>query len=185
MIQSLSTYIRRFATGRIILAFFLLMLVFAAYIVPNLQKTLEASSGGNGPIDLLFSYSPETAYSMIASYGEAGRAAYLRFAVSSDIAYPVVYSIFFALSLTWLLLRCAAPSSKWQWLNLLPFGSWAFDWLENLNLATMLARYPDTVEMAARIGSVCTSIKWMFGLAAIVALVGAAAVATKNRFRLQ
>lgn len=185
MIAALSNTLKKYTNGRVILVFFALMLVFALFIVPSLAHKLEASSGGSGPIDMLFSYEPEKVYSIIASYGDESRAAYRQFAMSSDVVYPVVYSIFFGLILTWLFQRSFSSDSKLQMLNVVPLGAWLFDWLENINIVTMLSLYPETSPTVAKLASLCTSIKWGFGTVGIVLVLVGFAMAAKNRFRVQ
>lgn len=185
MITTLSNALHKFTHGRTILAFFVLMLVFALFIVPNLQGKLEASSGGTGPIDLLLAYTPETAYSMIKSYGDESRAAYRRFAMTSDVAYPVVYSVFFGLVITWLFRRSFAADSKLQLLNVVPLGAWLFDWLENIHIVTLLTTYPEMSSTVARFASLFTSVKWGFGFVGIFLVLAGVVLAAKNRFRVQ
>lgn len=101
-------------------------------------------------------YTPEKAYSMIELYGDEGCALYRTFAMTGDVIYPVVYSILFSLVITWLFQRSFASSSKLQILNVVPFGAWLFDWLENINIVTMLSLYPSTPSIVARLASICT-----------------------------
>jgi hypothetical protein len=63
------------------------------------------------------SYTPEKAYSMIASYGDEGRPLYRTFALTGDVIYPVVYSILFSLIISWLFQRSFASNSKLQMLS--------------------------------------------------------------------
>ena len=56
--------------------------IFAGLIMP---KSIEGAQG-DGPLDLLFSYSPETAFALVQSYGELGRAAYIKFSLIVDTA---------------------------------------------------------------------------------------------------
>ena len=63
---------------------------------------------------------------MVASYGDAGRASYRAFELTGDIIHPIVYTLFFALFITWLLQRGLPPGSKMQKLNVVPFGGWLF-----------------------------------------------------------
>ncbi len=183
MITTFSNTLKKYAKGRIIFAFLALMLLFAMFIVPTVQGRLEASSGGSGPIDLLLSYTPEKAYSMIASYGNAGRSLYRTFAMTADVIYPVVYSIFLGLLITWLFQRSIAPNSKLQMLNTVPFGALLFDWLENISIVTMLSLYPSTPTTVAKLASICTTIKWSFGAAGMLLVLIGFAIALKNGFK--
>ena len=185
MITTLSNTLKKYAEGRIILVFLALMLLFGMFIVPTIGSKLEASSGGAGPIDLLFSYTPEKAYSMIESYGDEGRALYRTFAMTGDVIYPVVYSILFSLIITWLFQRGFASNSKIQMLNVVPLGAWLFDWLENINIVTMLSLYPSKPAIVAQLASLCTTIKWSFGVVGITLVLIGFVMALKNGFKKQ
>jgi hypothetical protein len=185
MITKLSNTLKKYATGRIIFAFLALMLLFAIVIVPMIQGRLESSSGGSGPIDLLLSYTPEKAYSMIESYGDDGRSLYRTFAMTGDVIYPVVYSIFLGLLITWLFQRSFTSNSKLQILNTVPLGAWLFDWLENINIVTMLSLYPSSPTTVAKLASICTTIKWGFGAVGILLVLIGFVMALKNRFKKQ
>lgn len=185
MIKTISNSLYRHTTGGAMSAFLALMLLFALIIVPTIQSRVESYSGGISLVDLQFSYTPEKVYSMISSYGEAGRKFYLAFAASGDLIYPVVYSIFFSLIISWLLQRGSKPDSGLRVLNVIPFGALLFDWLENANLIAMLSNYPSTNENIATLGSLCTMLKWGFGAASVLLLVVGLALAAKNGFRKQ
>jgi hypothetical protein len=185
MVTTLSNTLKKYAEGRIILVFLALMLMFGMIIVPTIRNKLEANSGGAGFIDLLFSYTPEKAYSMIESYGDESRALYRTFAMTGDVIYPVVYSILFSLIITWLFQRSFASNSKLQVLNVIPFGALLFDWLENIFIVTMLLLYPSTPTIVAKLASVCTTIKWGFGVVGILLVLIGFVMALKNGFKKQ
>ncbi len=62
---------------------------------------------------------------MVESYGEAGRANYRLFELTGDIIYPIVYTLFFSLAITWLFQRGFSSNSAMQNLNVVPFRSLA------------------------------------------------------------
>ncbi|GAB4151242.1 MAG: hypothetical protein Fur0021_14980 [Candidatus Promineifilaceae bacterium] len=183
MLAPLSNTLQKYAKGWLIVALLALEILFNAVILPQTQARLEASSGGAGPIDLLFFYTPEQAYSMIASYGDGGRAAYRTFELTGDIIYPIVYTLFFSLLITWLFQRGFAANSKVQKLNVVPFGGGLFDLLENLCIVAMLSVFPSTPAFVAVLATIFTMLKWGFaGAAALLILVGLV-MAVKNGFR--
>ena len=69
----------------------------------------KTESANMGPLDLLFSYSPETAYEHLRSFGEQGRAAYAQMSLTADTAYPIIYTAVFMVLIT-LLARKAWPA---------------------------------------------------------------------------
>lgn len=183
MLAKLSDTLQKYAQGRIILVFLALEVAFNAIVLPNMQATLEAASGGIGPIDLQFFYTPEQVYAMVAAYGEAGRATYRLFELTGDILYPIVYTLFFSLLLTWLLQRGLPATNKLQRLNVVPFGAWVFDLLENICIVTMLSLYPATPAVVAWPATIFTMIKWSFAGASIVLVLVALGLAVKNKFK--
>ena len=106
MLTKVSDLLRKYVRGWLILILLAGEIFFNAILLPKVQATLEKVSNGNGPIDLLFFYTPEKVYSMVASYGEAGRVFYRTHELTIDIIYPIVYTLLFAFLITWLFQRC-------------------------------------------------------------------------------
>lgn len=185
MLPRISETLRKYAMGWLVLLLFAVEMFFNAVILPNQQAKIEAASGGTGPIDLQLFYTPEKVYAMVASYGEAGRANYRAFELTGDIIYPIVYTLFFALLITWLFQRGFAADSRIQQLNVIPLGAWLFDLLENLGIVTMLSVYPSTPAALAWITATFTLVKWLFAGATIVLILVGLVMAIKNRFRKQ
>lgn len=184
MLTTLSDTLRKYAKGWLILALLALEVLFNAVILPGMQARLEASSGGVGPIDLLFFYTPEKVYSMVAAYGDAGRAAYRTFELTGDIVYPIVYTLFFSLLISWLFQRGFPADSSRQRLNVVPFGAWLFDLLENLSIVTMLSLYPATPAVVAILATIFTMLKWGFvGVVVVLVLLGVVMALRSRRQR--
>lgn len=176
MVNMLSAKLRKSANGWLILALLAAQVPFNAFIFPSQRMRLEARSGGIGPIDPLLFYTPEEVYSMIAAYGEAGRTDYRNSELTVDIIYPILYTLFFALSISRLFRLGFGPNSSMHQLNLLPLGGWLFDLLENLGIVWMLSVHPATPAALAWASAVFTLFKWMFAAASIgLILIGAIA----------
>jgi hypothetical protein len=185
MLDRLSETLKKYANGWLILLFLVGEVFFNAMILPNRQAKLEAVSGGVGPIDLQFFYTPEKVYSMVAAYGDTGRGSYRTFELTGDILYPIVYTLLFSLLITWLFQRGFTADSEMQKLNVVPFGAWLFDLLENLSIVTMLSIYPSTPALLARMAAIFTLLKWLFAGACILLVLVGLAMALKNRFKKQ
>jgi hypothetical protein len=177
--------LKKYTKGWLILALLALEVLFNAIILPNAQAILETASGGTGPIDLQFFYTPEKAYTMVAAYGDAGRATYRTIELTIDILYPIVYTLFFSLLITWLFQRGFAADSKLQRLNVVPFGALLFDLLENTSIVAMLSLYPSTPTILAWLATIFTMLKWGFAGASILLVVAGLVMATRNRFKKQ
>lgn len=168
MLTRLSEALRKYAKGWNVLIFLALDVFFNAVILPAQQASIKT-----GPIDLLFFYTPQKVYSMIAAYGEAGRASYRLFELTDDIIYPIVYTLCFSLLITWLFKKGFPADHKIQQFNVMPFGAWLFDLLENLGIVSMLSVFPATPAALAWLTTVFTMIKWTFaGLSILLMLIG-------------
>jgi hypothetical protein len=185
MLDKISETLKKYANGWLVLVFLAGEMVFNAVLLPRQQAKIEAASGGVGPIDLQFFYTPEKVYSMIAAYGEAGRADYRMFELTGDLIYPIVYTLFFALLVTWLFQRGFARDSRMQKMNVIPLGAWLFDLLENLGIVTLLSIYPSTPAVLAWIAALFTLVKWLFAAATILLILIGLVMALKNGFRKQ
>ena len=185
MLTNLSNTLKKYANGWLVLGLLAVWIIFNTVIMPGQQKKLEAGSDGTGPIDLQFFYTPEKAYGMIASYSPEVRTAYRTFEMTGDIAYPIVYTLAFALAITWLFQRGFTSDSKFQNYNVVPFGAWLFDLLENIGIVTMLSVYPSTPSLVAWISTFFTMIKWLFAVESIGLLLVGLFMASRTGFKKQ
>ena len=185
MLTNLSNTLRKYANGWLVLVFLAGEIFFNAVILPGQQAKIESGSGGMGPIDLQLFYTPDKVYGMIEAYSPEVRASYRLFEMTGDIIYPIVYTLFFALAITWLFQRGFASTSNMQRYNVVPFGAWLFDLLENICIVTMLSIYPSTPSALAWISAIFTLVKWLFAGVSIVLLLLGLIKAAKNGFKKQ
>jgi len=182
MLAKPSDLLRKYAKGWIIIILFLLDAAFMGFILPLASALMKGDAAGPGPIDLQFLYTPAKAYAMVASYGEYGRAVYRTTELTLDIIYPIVYTLFFSLLVTWLFRKGFPANSRMQRLNLVPFGAWFFDLLENLGIVTMLSIFPSTPAPLAWAAALFTFVKWLFaGASLILVVVGLVRLVTQRR----
>jgi hypothetical protein len=185
MLTNLSNTLKKYANGWLVLLFMVGEVLFNAVILPGQQASMEAGSGGTGPIDLMFFYTPDKVYSMIESYGDAGRVSYRTFELTGDIIYPIVYTLFFSLAITWLFQRGFAGDSQMHKYNVVPFGAWLFDLFENLSIVAMLSIYPSEPALLAWIATIFTMLKWLFAIVTILLLLTGLIKAAMNGFKKQ
>jgi hypothetical protein len=183
MPAKLSETLRKYAKGRLIFVLFLLDGFISGFVLPKFEAFMRNNSGGAGPIDLMFFYTPEKAYSMVAAYGEYVRPAYRTVELTVDIIYPIVYTLFFSLLITRLFKKGFTENSAMQKLNVMPFGAWLFDLLENLGIVTMLSIYPSTPAMVAWLTTIFTMVKWLFAGASILLILIGIVAAIAGAFR--
>lgn len=137
------------------------------------------------PLDLMFFYTPSQAFEMMDTYGEAGRSVYLRIELTADIIYPIIYTLFFGLLLSWLFQRAFRPDSQMQKWNVMPIGAWFFDMLENAGIVSMLMMYPSKPAIVAWLTMLFGSLKWGFFVMTIGLVLMGLMRAALNRFRKQ
>ena len=181
MLSKLSRLFHSWAKGWLILALFAAFVVFEAVSLP----LLKAAPGGSiESLDAQFFYTPEEAFSTVASYGDAGRF-WIRIYMTWDIVNPILYTLVFSLLISWLFQRSFKPGSKRLKLNVLPVGAGLFDILENICIVTLLAVYPAKPAVVAWVSTVCTMSKISFlGMSVLLILVGLVK-AGMNRFTKQ
>jgi hypothetical protein len=186
MLNKISEKFHSWAHGRWVLIMLAADLLMMGYIMP-LAAGLMAFAANNSvlPLDLMFFYTPDEAFAMIDKYAEAGRSIYLKIELSADIIYPIIYTLFYGLLLSWIFQRAFKSSSAVQKLNVMPVGAWFFDMLENAGIVSMLAMYRSKPAIMAWLTMIFGSLKWGFAILSIgLALVGLIRAAM-NGFRKQ
>ena len=186
MLNTISQKFHTWATGWRVFILFLADAIMMGYIMPVAAGIMALAANNSVlPLDLMFFYTPEQAFAMMDKYGEAGRSIYLRIELTADIIYPIIYTLFYGLLISWLFQRSFTPENPMQKWNLMPVGAWFFDLLENVGIVTMLMTYPAKPAILAWITMLFGSLKW----AAFVVTIGLVLVglvkAAMNRFRKQ
>ncbi len=181
MISKLSNRFHTRARGWLILALFATLVIWIAVTMPVLQ----AAPGGHiVSLDAQSFYTPEKAFSIVASYGDAGPF-WIRIYLTWDVVNPILYTLAFSLLISWLFQRGFNPKSKLQKLNVLPVGAAICDLLENVCIVVMLSIYPARPRIVAWVSTICTMSKLGFlGVSVLLVLVGLVKIAM-NRFRKQ
>ena len=141
----------------------LLLLILASIIFPVYLFPLHGI-GDIRLLDLYFSYKPDQVYTYLAALGEEGRCAYIYMALTSDLAFPVVYSLAFSVVLILLLKKMSLAASRFRYLCLFPFLIMIFDWFENLSLAFVTREFPQSFNRLINVASFFTSMKWILVL---------------------
>jgi len=177
MWQRISEWLAKVSTGWVTAIFTLIFLVFTATVLPAQSAKADLGDDGVGSPDLSFFYSVDQLYTMAESYGEIGRAAYIRARFSFDVIWPLVYTAFLGTALSWTFSKAFGPSSKWQPFNLAPILAMLFDFLENSSTSLVMARYPSRTLLVDNLAPFFTAIKWVwvyasFGLLIIGGVVG-------------
>ncbi|HET9905006.1 MAG TPA: hypothetical protein VFQ23_00150 [Anaerolineales bacterium] len=186
MLNKISEKFHSWAKGRWVLVALIAYALMAGYVMPVAAGIIAfAANNSVLPLDLLFFYTPEQAYSMIDKYGEAGRSIYWKIELTADIIYPITYTLFFGLLLSWLFQRGFKSNHQIQKWNVLPVGGWFFDMLENVGIVSMLSVYPAKPAFLAWLTMIFGSLKWAFAAVSIVLILIGLVRAVINGFRKQ
>ncbi|MDQ7028492.1 MAG: hypothetical protein Q9O62_01285 [Ardenticatenia bacterium] len=164
------TYIEARARGRVVLLFMGLSALLGGVILPATSARLRALSGGVGPLDVLFFYTPARAYAALSAYGDAGRAAYRAGALTADMLFPVSYALFFSLAVAWLCRRGRIEGRCGWPLFLIPLVAGGLDVMENLSVVLMLSLYPGVPPALAWAATSFTAAKWIGVTLSVVTL---------------
>lgn len=165
---NLTKQFAKWANGRNVIILLVVFLVFNFWIVPAFYPKFQT-------LDTLTSYTPEKAYELISSYGDAGRRQYALAEVSIDLVYPLTTALLFSLAILYTFKKAFPKHAAWQNVALVPLGILAADYLENICILVMLYNYPNKLPLIAQISNVFTFIKLAltpFELLVLVGLIG-------------
>ena len=141
--------------------------VFAGYLVLFLTRQGKAFEVANSSIRSLgtsLGFGQAEILAFLAERSNQQINAYINFNLVWDSLFALIYGVMYVF---WVSLLFKPYSQKFGILNLLPFGQVAFDWLENLGLATISKQYlaDGTISSTtAQFASTASTIKWAFSL---------------------
>jgi hypothetical protein len=156
-------------------------IVLAAFIVisflingrPWGVSELKSITGGAGLLDMEVLYTPEQAYSHLAAMGEAGRVFDLTRIIPLDLVFPLIYSLFYAITISWLLHTWLPEGNRWHRLNLVPLPGGVADYLENFGIITMLLAWPAQLPYIAFLTMITGFVKFFFMGLSFLVIIGA------------
>ena len=186
MLNNISEKFHSWATGWRVIILMIADGLMAGYIMPAAGAIMALAANNSVlPLDLMFFYTPEKAFEMIEKYGQEGRAIYMRIELTADLIYPIIYTLFFGLLISWLFQRGFKPESPMQKWNVMPLGAWFFDLLENIGIVSMLSMYPAQPAALAWLTMIFGSVKWAFAFISIGLILIGLVRALMNGFRKQ
>ena len=108
MLQQLVQLIERISSIPILVALTLVSILFPAVLFP-LHKI-----GDSKLLDLHFSYSSVQVYEHLAALGEEGRNVYICMALTSDLVFPICYSLAVSVALIMVLKNLFLPACRFR-----------------------------------------------------------------------
>jgi hypothetical protein len=164
--KSFSRFLNRIANWRVFVLLAAIYVIFPAYLLKNAEQKINELSGKEvGVIDLTMGFNPQRSLQMVADYSSEARLYYATTEMTTDVLYPLVYAFFFGLMLS-LLYR----NSPYRWVNIIPFITMLADYLENVQIITLLKSFPEQSTNVAAMLEVIKLFKWL-SFASIILLV--------------
>jgi hypothetical protein len=138
-----------------------IFIAFTALVLPGQAAKSEQYNGPAGAVDTSFMYSPDDLFETAEAYGEEGREAYVRARWTFDVVWPLVYTVFLATTVSFLLDKGFSHQGDWHLLNLAPLFAMLFDFIENAAASGVMLSFPERPLWLAWIASVATPVKWV------------------------
>lgn len=161
MFKKLSTWLLKISSTWLMIASLLLMVGFMIFVLPAQAAEANRESGSDRSPDTSFFYTPEDLYQMAEEYGANGRQAYIRARWTFDLVFPLVYTCFLAVGISWFIQRLTGWADTLKLTNLLPLLGGLFDLLENSAATLAMSRYPAKPLILLSAASIFTPIKWV------------------------
>lgn len=177
MLSRVSDRLHGWAKGWLILSIAALFLLVVNLPLAD-PALLERSLDGQ------VAYTPEQAFSAVASYGDAGRVQMIWIHLA-DFVLIALYTAMFCLSISWLLQRGFGRDSWVQRLNLVPLLGGLFDVMENIWIMTLILTYPARPTVVAWLATISTTGKYVCGVPILLLLLVGLVKAAMNRFRVR
>ena len=158
-------------------------LYFASHAPFSLPHA-AAACGGRPVLDTGWARTAQAAHEYLVACGSAGRAAIVHQQLA-DLLYAGLYAAVLVAAFGFLLRAAGATARWWRLFLLLPLVTAALDYLENLGIWNLLARYPGSGHLVPHLSTV-TQVKLALGytcLATLAVLTLAAVVVRLRRRR--
>lgn len=111
-------------------------------------------------LDLQFSYDKERVIEILSSYTERARTLAAIFNATADSFYPVVYTLLFIITVSWIFKNVNGGRNYLKVLLVLPILIMLVDYLENNYIINLLNNFPKINDTDVLYGSLFTTTKW-------------------------
>lgn len=138
-----------------ILVFIIVLLLF-----PFLSIKFSSTDLPLQLLDTNMNYTPQEAIEHIKSLTSQERVGNIKITLIADTIYPLIYSLLFSFILSILFKNYSDSSSLLKYINLFPLFAMLADITENFSIIALILSHPNYSNLAAKIASVATPIKW-------------------------
>ncbi len=148
------------ATMRNILGSLVATIAILAVMSLAIWPPMTELSGGLPILDTMITYNYNDVVALFTALGSEGRGLYSIQQII-DMIFPIMYSVTLTLAL---ILLAPSPVRKRKWARIvvfLPLAGAAFDYAENILIATQIAAFPSLSEAIIGIAAFVTWTKWV------------------------
>jgi hypothetical protein len=161
MTARVSAFLNKITNGWTFLLSAVIFLLFLIFILPWMAERTSSFAGDAGSIDTKFFYTGPEIYRIAEAYGEDGRKSYALARVTFDLVFPLAYTFFLAVSMTFTFRYLFSSSSTWQRAPLFAIGTMLFDFLENIAIVIIMLTFPARILWLGWLTAVLTMLKWV------------------------
>jgi flagellar biosynthesis protein FlhB len=136
----------------------LIMVFFIIVVLPFMSWLFLYQIGVSAQPDVTFFYPKEYLFELASLYGSEGIKLYIILRYTFDLIWPVVYTVFLFVFLTFFY----KGSRVYPFAIATVFLSVFFDLCENIGATIVFAQFPTRLEGCALFTSVSSSLKWGF-----------------------
>jgi hypothetical protein len=160
MLKKVSTWLLKISSTWLMITSLLVMVFFMIFVLPAQAADSANEIGSERSPDTSFFYTPEELYQMAEEYGIIGRQAYIHARWTFDLVFPLIYTSFLTVGISWFIQRLSGWRDIWKLTNLLPVIGGLFDLLENSAVTLAMSLYPVKARIPLFSASLFTPIKW-------------------------
>ena len=182
MLNRISQRIHQYSNGWLVIISLIIFLLFIIFVLPTKSKKAQSNTNATASPDTSFFYSTKELYQMAEDYGADGRKAYIRARFSFDLIWPIVYTFFLLIGISWLSQRTLSSASPFQIINLTPLFAIVLDFLENISTSIIMARYPQHTLLIDFLAPVFSALKWLFVTISFLLLLGLCVLYLRKKF---
>lgn len=166
--ENLAKRLKRMASGRNVIIFFIVQMIFQVVIVMGTGAQIEKYGGG--PIlDLRLHYSFSEVENFFSVLGDSGKNLYFINQVI-DMGFVVVYGLAYTLLLIYLIKKVFGQKSWLQRIKFAPLLLALIDILENLSIFNMIFNYPKISSTIVFISGMLTFVKHVLTILILITI---------------
>jgi hypothetical protein len=177
LLAKLSNFLYKISSWQTILIATAVYAAFLAGVMIPHGAEMQSFAGDWGAPDGHLFYTPETFYSHLATWGDAGRQHYIDFRLGLDPLWALSYTGFLVTVISVALRRATAASDSRRTFNLWPLAPMLADLTENMLGIIVVANYPSQFDWLVWVTASVSCFKWLSLILAHLLMIYALVIA--------